>query len=121
MSIYTSYNKQNDTYYVYDTQYVFDEKKQRKVQKRRCIGKIDPVTKDIIPTGKRGRPQKKVSEKSNENETSTTYANDSVLQVLSKLSARINMIEKVMSDLTNEFNSAKSDYDELVEHLTKGL
>lgn len=58
MTITRSYNKHTDTYYAYDTTYVWDEKTQRKVQKKRCIGKIDPETDEIIPTGKRGRPRR---------------------------------------------------------------
>lgn len=59
MSITKSYNKYTDTYYAYDTDYVWDEKLQKKVQKRVCIGKYDPATGEVIPTAKRGRPPKK--------------------------------------------------------------
>jgi hypothetical protein len=55
MSVTKSYNKNNNTYYVYDTQYEWDEVQQKRVQIKRCIGKFDPVTGDIIPTGKRGK------------------------------------------------------------------
>ena len=65
MSITRSYNKYTDTYYAYDTTYVWDEKAQKKVQKKKCIGKYDPNTGEIIPTGKRGRPSKQTIEKTN--------------------------------------------------------
>lgn len=58
MSITRSYNKYTDTYYAYDTTYEWDEKAQKKVQRKRCIGKYDPETGEVIPTGKRGRPAK---------------------------------------------------------------
>lgn len=58
MSITKSYNKHTDTYYAYDTTYVWDEKSQKKVQKKVCIGKFDPETGNIIPNAKRGRPLK---------------------------------------------------------------
>ncbi|SFK47615.1 hypothetical protein SAMN04487865_10851, partial [Succinivibrio dextrinosolvens] len=54
MTITKSYNKHTNTWYVYDTTYVFDETKNKKVQKRKCIGKYDPVTDSIIETGSRG-------------------------------------------------------------------
>ena len=55
MSVTKSYNKHNGTYYAYDTQYVWDETQQKRVQRKRCIGKFDPVTGDIIKNGSRGR------------------------------------------------------------------
>lgn len=55
MSVTKSYNKNNNTYYAYDTRYEWDEVQQKRVQIKRCIGKFDPVTGDIIPTGKRGK------------------------------------------------------------------
>lgn len=58
MSITRSYNKHTDTYYAYDTTYEWDEKKQKKVQRKKCIGKFDPVTGELIPNGRRGRPTK---------------------------------------------------------------
>ena len=57
MSITKSYNKRTNTTYVYETNYVWSDELQRKVQKRRCIGKLDPQTDEIVPNGRRGRPQ----------------------------------------------------------------
>lgn len=58
MSITKSYNKHTDTYYAYDTTYVWDETLQKKVQKKVCVGKFDPETGEIIPNARRGRPPK---------------------------------------------------------------
>ena len=56
MSITKSYNRHTNTYYAYETSYEWDETKQKKVQKKRCIGKFDPKTGEVIPNGKVGRP-----------------------------------------------------------------
>lgn len=56
MSITKSYNKHTDTYYAYETTYEWSDEKQRKVQRKRCIGQFDPETGEIIPNGKIGRP-----------------------------------------------------------------
>ena len=56
MSITKSYNKHTNTYYAYDTTYVWDEKTKRKVQKKVCIGKYVPETGEVVPNAKRGRP-----------------------------------------------------------------
>lgn len=61
MSITRSYNKYNNTYYVYDTQYVWSEEKQKKVPKRTCIGKWDEESNQVIPTGSEGRLRKKAA------------------------------------------------------------
>lgn len=121
MSITKSYNKQNDTYYAYETQYVYDEAKQRKVQKRHCIGKYDPVTKEIIPTAQRGRPVKKWSDTdiSRSNGMPKHIVDDELLLDFSKMSSRLDAIESLISDLTSELNSARSEYSEMMRRLTE--
>ena len=58
MSITKSYNKHTDTYYAYDTTYVWDEASQKKVQKKVCIGQYDSKTGNVVPNARRGRPSK---------------------------------------------------------------
>ena len=55
MSITKSYNRRLNITYVYDTTYVWSEERKRKVQKRKCIGHVDPVTGETKPNGKVGR------------------------------------------------------------------
>ena len=55
MAIITQYHKDTDTTYVYESISYWDAEKQQSRSKRKCIGKIDPVTGDTIPTGRRGR------------------------------------------------------------------
>ncbi len=57
MYISRSFNKRMNVWYAYEVDYVWDEFKQKKVQKRRCIGKFDPETDQVIPNGKRGHPR----------------------------------------------------------------
>lgn len=56
MSITKSYNKQTGTYYAYETTYEWSDEKQKKVQRKRCIGQFDPDTGRVIPNGRVGRP-----------------------------------------------------------------
>ena len=53
----TSYNRKTDTEYVYINSTYFDDELQRKVHKRKLIGKIDRETGERIPTGALGRPR----------------------------------------------------------------
>lgn len=58
MSISKSFNKRTGVYYAYETSYEWDDVKQKKVQKRKCIGRYNSETNEIEPNGKVGRPSK---------------------------------------------------------------
>ena len=57
MAIVTQTDKRTGITYAYETQYYWDKEKQQSRAKRVCVGKVDPVTKEIIPT--RGRAKKR--------------------------------------------------------------
>ena len=58
MAIIKQYHKDTDTTYVYDSKSYFDEATQKYKTKRKVIGKIDPKTGEIVPTGNRGRAKR---------------------------------------------------------------
>ena len=59
MSISKSYNKQNGVTYVYEViENYWDKEKKQSRSKRKLIGKIDPITGQMIHTSSRGRPKK---------------------------------------------------------------
>jgi predicted RNase H-like nuclease (RuvC/YqgF family) len=62
MSIVKSYSKSNDTYYAYEQNMKWNPVTKRPEGTRKLIGKFDPVTGEIIPTGKRGRKKKEDSD-----------------------------------------------------------
>ena len=55
MSIIKGFNKARNTTYVYESESHWDKVKQQSRSKRKIIGKIDPETGNIVPTGSRGR------------------------------------------------------------------
>lgn len=57
MAIVTQTDKRTGITYAYETQYYWDKEKQQSRAKHVCVGKVDPATKEIIPT--RGRSRKK--------------------------------------------------------------
>jgi hypothetical protein len=61
MAIVKQYHKDTDTTYVYESVSYWDEEKKQSRSKRRVIGKIDPETGEIVPTGKRGRRPKEAA------------------------------------------------------------
>lgn len=62
MAIVKQYHKDTDTTYVYESISYWDAEKQQSRSKRRVIGKLDPETGEIIPTGKRGRKKQQSTE-----------------------------------------------------------
>ena len=58
MAIIRQYHKDTDTTYVYESISYWDAEKQQSRSKRKLLGKVDPLTGEIIPTGKRGRKKK---------------------------------------------------------------
>jgi hypothetical protein len=58
MAIIKQYHKDTDTTYVYDSVSYWDAEKGQSRSKRKLLGKLDPITGEIIPTGQRGRKKK---------------------------------------------------------------
>ena len=58
MSIVKGYSKQNDTTYFYEQDYKWNPVTKRPEGTRKLIGKLDPSTGKMIPTGRKGRPKK---------------------------------------------------------------
>ena len=58
MAIIKQYHKDTDTTYVYDSVSYWDVEKGQSRSKRKLLGKLDPATGEIIPTGQRGRKKK---------------------------------------------------------------
>ena len=107
MSITKSFNKKTNTIYAYETLYVWDEFKQKKVQKRKCIGKIDPLTGKVLPNAKRGRPA-----------LSVPVASENVLENANKkrkvkrLIGRIDRISYTLMSLQKELEAIKEELQE---------
>lgn len=64
MAIIKQYHADTDTTYVYESTSYWDADKRQSRSKRRLLGKLDPETGEIIPTGSRGRKKKEVPESS---------------------------------------------------------
>lgn len=109
MSITKSYNKHTDTYYAYDTTYVWDERSQRKVQKKVCIGQYDPETGEVIPNAKRGRPSKpKTLPQTNRQPVPDRVSvNKDILRELSTIIAGMDEIESTISALEERLRLLK--------------
>ncbi|MBQ8092456.1 MAG: hypothetical protein IJ242_02635 [Clostridia bacterium] len=117
-----SYNKTNDTYYVYEVTYYVDNETGKKVKKRRVIGKQDPVTHETIPT--RGYRTNKESTKEPLKNDSTANAyfqtalqeaqkqfefdRNAKIQLTSALVRSSEQLESIIRQSSDELKSIKS-------------
>ena len=106
MSITKSYNHQTNTTYAYETTYEWSDEKQRKIQKKKCIGQFDPVTGAIIPNGRRGRPSGSANVVRTEASIATLATKEDSHDLV-ELDNRLGMIETTLATLTAEIHGLK--------------
>lgn len=58
MALIRQYHKDTDTTYVYESESYWDPELKQSRSRRKVVGKIDPDTGEMVPTGKRGRKKK---------------------------------------------------------------
>lgn len=116
MSITKSYNKQTGIYYAYETTYEWSDEKQKKVQRKRCIGQFDPETGEVIPNGKVGRPSIKASNSSRHKKDDpvsvsgkSAIANEDVSMLISRLAT----LEMKAGELSEEIHKVIQSVEEL--------
>lgn len=114
MSITRSYNRHNNTYYAYETEYVFDEANQKKVLKRRCVGKYDSDG-NIIPNGNRGRRKTAFPVSEKEQSSKSTKAVSTATQELlaDTLSSKKQTIGDAVALTVSLVNELEADVDNI--------
>lgn len=100
MAIIKQYHKDTDTTYVYESVSYWDAEKGQSRSKRRVIGKLDPVTGEIIPTGKRGRTKQEKTEESAPAKENISSTDDSAQKIL-QLELTITSLNKRIKELEN--------------------
>mgnify|MGYP007070196153 CR=1 FL=1 len=116
MSITKSYNKQTGIYYAYETTYEWSDEKQKKVQRKRCIGQFDPETGEVIPNGKVGRPSIKKQKSSGRRENSSASVSGKTMigsEEASKLINRLVMLEAKADELSEEIRGVIQSVEKL--------
>ena len=105
MSITKSYNKYTDTYYAYDTTYIWSEEKQKKIQKKVCIGQYDKAG-NIIPNAKRGRPPRETlssrKEKESTKQSHRIEGTEEINQAITEILSEIYQMKKSLTVLTSK-------------------
>ena len=117
MAIIKQYHKDTDTTYVYESTSYWDEEKKQSRSKRRVIGKLDPVTGEIIPTGKRGRKNKDPQDTAVTPDKSATasFSDDKVRE----LSAELSVCRERIAELEKENKKLRSILSQLGKHASE--
>lgn len=107
MALIRQYRKATDTVYVLDAERIYDpEKKQTRYVHRRLIGKVDPSSGEVIPTGKRGRPRKNPAAKNAQDEQEKVTASNG--QTIAELTARIEQLQQELEASQEQIRSMNS-------------
>ena len=96
-------NKKTGTTYVYESESYWDKEKKQPRNKRRLIGKIDPETGEVVPTGKRGRKKKEPDPSEEQNRC------DELSVKISSLEAVIKEKDLEIDLLKNQIKSLEKD------------
>lgn len=115
MSITKSYNKHTNTYYAYETTYEWDDARQKKVQRKRCIGQFDPDTGEIIPNGKVGRPSRAAKTPTDKLQVASAKKSEQEIDIgalllkLSKMEETLLMLSREIHDIKDDIGQTISD------------
>lgn len=98
---------------MYESVSYWDAEKGQSRSKRRVIGKLDPVTGEIIPTGKRGRTKQEKPEESTPAKEHIPVTDDSAQKIL-QLELTITSLNKRIKELENNVEM----YQKALNHIS---
>ena len=113
MAIVHVYNRARGVTYVYESQSYWDKELKQPRSNRKLIGKLDPDTGEIVPTGKKGRtkqdqdPEKKSGYSVTDSKTSA----DQTRRLLKEKDAEILSLKKQLSAAEREI----ANYRQLIQ------
>ena len=103
MAIIQQYHKDTNTTYVYESISYWDAEKGQSRSKRKCIGKINPVTGEMVPTGRRGRKKKEESSQLTNDELARLNSlYEQSQKEIAGLKVKASELEKNLSALTKQ-------------------
>ncbi len=119
MALIKQYNKERDVTYVYESQSYWDREKKQPRSRRKLIGKLDPETGEIVPTGKPGRkPKSQKTSKASDNHSDTQDYKILYDQCLSECHKKDSIITDLKKQVAELSLKSASD-DELISKIRK--
>ena len=120
MAIIKQYHADTDTTYVYSSEYFWDPVKKQSRSKRRVIGKIDPETGEVVPTGKRGRrPGKEVQKDPGQADSSLPDDTGSVPAVAQDKDQTIRELRLSLSQKEEQIHALERQNSQYATQLSK--
>ncbi len=116
MSITKSYNKHTNTYYAYETTYEWDDARQKKVQRKRCIGQFDPDTGEIIPNGKVGRSSRGAQPPNDKHQAASAKKSEQEIDIEALL-LKLSKMEETLLMLSREIHGIKDDIGQTISDI----
>ncbi|MCD7833633.1 MAG: septum formation initiator family protein [Lachnospiraceae bacterium] len=121
MALVKQYNRKTGTTYVYDSKSYWDPDKKQPRAKRKLIGKLDPDTGEIIPTGKHSSSKEKASSHDVDdlNETASVSVSNTYSR-LKEQDATIGQLKDEIRELRKENETLKKEVSRmhgLVNHI----
>ena len=97
---------------MYETTYEWSEEKQKKIQKKRCIGQFIPGTDEIIPNGARGKKPLIASPVIHSETTgNTVQPNTEPLHAIESIRSKLETLEKLFTDMSATIRDLLDDLD----------
>lgn len=110
-----SYNNQNGVTYVYEVlENYWDKETKKSRSKRRLVGKIDPDTGKMVPTGKRGRKPKNPDTASSPGTIDYRKEYEAAQKEILKKDAYIEELENALIQYLDEEQSALKNIESSV-------
>lgn len=119
MALIRLYNKNTGITYVYESKSYYDPEKKQSRSKRKLVGRLDPETGEIIPTGKPGRPSKNTPADPVEDEYRKLYLETK--KQLAEAEARIISLQADLDEMSKQNMRYKGRLDELADLCGKPL
>ena len=108
MALVKLYNKERNVTYVYDSFSYWDKEKKQPRSKRKLLGKLDPETGEIVPTG--GPRKKKTAslEEKSEKPNSDTVSKQQYDRITAAVQEKESMIQELRRELEAEKQKSRS-------------
>lgn len=116
MAIIKQYNRKFNITYVYESESYWDPDKKQSRSKRKLLGRLDPETGEIIPTGGRGRKPKNPESSS---PTVNPDSNKAIQKEQDDRQQQICELTVTVSKLKGELAQAKAENQQLRSALGK--
>lgn len=107
MSIVKMHNKKTGITYVYESESYWDKEKQQPRNRRKLIGKIDPETGEIVPTGGPGRKPRSATMVAEQHDAPEGSGHEDLKAIIDRQDREISELKKKVKGL--EIQCAQKD------------